>query len=254
MYGFLLTRRWLGIWAALVVVLPSFAALGMWQLDRFEQRRAANTLVEHNLVAEPVPIEQLVRAGGGVSPSDQWRRVSAAGEYQPADQRLVRRRANQGRPGFHVLTPLITESGTAVLVNRGWIPAGQTALDTPAAPPPPAGTVAVVGRIRPAQRQRGADPPAGQITQIDTTRLAAELGYPLYAGYIELIGEEPRVPTAPVPPPQPSYSTGPHLAYGVQWFLFAIGAVIGIGYLAHREAAELRAAAVTATPPPPSRS
>ena len=245
MYRFLLSRRWLGVWAALFVLVPAFIALGRWQLDRFDQRVTTNRMIHANLAAEPVPVERLAPPGTVVPRAEVWRRASAVGRYDEDRQRLVRNRANNGRTGFHVLVPLITESGTAVLVDRGWIPAGETARDTPAPPPAPSGTVTVVGRLRASQHGStgGSDMPAGQIAKIDIGRLSGELGLPLYGGYLELVEEQPAASPAPVPPEVPELSTGPHLAYAVQWFLFAIGAVVGVGYLARREALDLRAAA-----------
>ena len=93
--------------------------------------------------------------------------------------------------------------------------------------------------------------PPGQIVKINLDQLSGELGVPLYGGYLELTDERPTAVSAPVPPAVPALSSGPHLAYAVQWFLFAIGVVVGVGYLARREAVELRES-VTAPPRPPS--
>ncbi|MCI0687739.1 MAG: SURF1 family protein [Sporichthyaceae bacterium] len=252
MYRFLLTRRWLGVWAALLVLVPAFILLGRWQLDRFDQRVAANRLIETNLAAAPAPVEQLAPVGGSVSRTDQWRRVTASGHYDLAGQRLVRHRSNHGRPGFHVLVPLLTESGPAVLVDRGWIPVGERATDSPTPPAPPTGVVSVLGRLRLAQPGAitAAGMPPGQIAKINTSELSGALGHPLHAGYVELVAERPAPATASVLAEVPRLSTGPHLAYAVQWWLFAIGAVIGVGYLARREAADLRAAATDPAVPP----
>ena len=258
MYRFLLSRRWLGVWAALLVLVPAFIALGRWQLDRFDQRVTANRLIRANLAAAPVPVERLAPPGAVVPKAEVWRRVSAVGRYDEDRQRLVRNRISNGRTGFHVLVPLVTESGTAVLVDRGWIPPGETARDTPVPPPAPSGTVTLIGRLRASQHGSigGSDMPAGQIAKIDIGLLSGELGLPLYGGYLELVQEQPAASPAPVPAEVPELSTGPHLAYAVQWFLFAIGAVIGVGYLARREALELRAAGeperLTSPPRPPS--
>jgi len=261
-YRFLLSRRWLGVWAALLVLVPAFIALGRWQLDRFDQRVAANRLIRANLAAAPVPVDRLAPPDTAVPKAAVWRPVSATGRYDQDRQRLVRNRTDNGRTGFHVLVPLVTESGTAVLVDRGWIPPGETARATPVPPPVPPGTVTVIGRLRASQHGStgGTDMPPGQIAKIDIGRLSSELGLPLYGGYLELAEEQPTASPAPVPPDVPELSTGPHLAYAVQWFLFAIGAVVGVGYLARREALDLQAAEagepdrLTALPRPPSPS
>src|SRR5262245_27823752 len=165
----MLSRRWLGVWAALFVLVPAFIALGRWQLDRFDQRVTKNRMIHANLAAEPVPVERLAPPGTVVPKAEVWRRASAVGRYDEDRQRLVRNRANNGRTGFHVLVPLITESGTAVLVDRGWIPAGETARDTPAPPPAPSGPAPGAARLRAPQQGPTAGPtrPAGQAARLN---------------------------------------------------------------------------------------
>ena len=58
---------------------------------------------------------------------DQYARVRATGRYDAAHQLLVRNRPLEGQVGYYVLTPLVTDAGPALLVDRGWVPAGATA-------------------------------------------------------------------------------------------------------------------------------
>ena len=66
-----------------------------------------------------------------------WRQVSATGHYDAAGQVLVRKRPFEGANGFWVATPLVTDSGAVLVVNRGWIAAsgGATAVQEVPAPP-----------------------------------------------------------------------------------------------------------------------
>jgi cytochrome oxidase assembly protein ShyY1 len=63
--------------------------------------------------------------------------------------------------------------------------------------------------------------------------LAARLGTPAYGGFVELVSSEPGdTGLTPLPPPDlgnPAGGalTGQHLAYVVQWFLFAAFALAG---------------------------
>ena len=102
---------------------------------------------------------------------------------------LVANRSFNSEPGFHVLTPLRLDDGTGLVVNRGWIPL----TDDPVPPEPTAGTVTVVGRVRPSQQREGIgprDPSEGVLTQLsraDIGRLQQQVPYDLYDGYVELI-------------------------------------------------------------------
>ncbi len=246
MLRLLRTRRWLTLLGLVVILAPTFVRLGIWQLDRLDQRRAKNAIISHNINAAPVPVDTLVGTDRAVAKNDEWRLVVARGRYDPTHDLLVRSRtaSENGEPGFHVLAPLVTESGAALLVDRGWIPYGATARETPQAPAPPEGVVTVVGRLRPSERQPsrgprdGPDVPAGQVVRIDVPRIAGGVPYPLYGGYVELVSERPSATPAPTLLDTPSLGEGPHLAYAVQWFLFAAIAIGGFWYLLLRESHE----------------
>ncbi len=244
MYRFLLTRRWLGLLALAIVVAAACGLLGRWQLHRLESRSAKNALVSRNVAAAPAPPQRLVQVDRGPAQPDEWRRVRTTGRYDPARTLLVRNRPYNGQVGYLVLVPFRTTAGPALLVDRGWIAAGQTATDLPDVPPPPAGEVEVTARIRPSEpASTTGTPPRGQVTRIDVSQIRRDLPYPTYGGYGELTRERPAPREAPALQDPPELSTGPHLAYAVQWFLFGVMALGGYVVLARREAADRRAAA-----------
>jgi cytochrome oxidase assembly protein ShyY1 len=243
-YRFLVSPRWLALAAAVLVLVPVCIRLGFWQLDRYDARRERSARIQANLAAPPRPIAELLPSGGMVRPHDEWRRVEAVGTYDVGHQLLVRNRPYDGRPGFYVLTPLVAPDGSALLVNRGWVPTPTDAANVPRVPAPPGGEVSVLGRLRPPERQRSVGPrdgpgtPAGQVVRIDVPRIAQTLPYALRAGYVELVGEQPAPAAAPRPLEPADPGTGPHLAYAVQWWLFALIVAVGPVFLARREAAE----------------
>src|SRR5690606_10353413 len=98
-----------------------FIWLGFWQLHRWEVKSAAADLQEHNLAADPVPVDELTEPGTDLDPADRWRRATLTGTYDGEHELLVRNRDGSQGVGLHVLTPLVTEDGTALLVNRGWV-------------------------------------------------------------------------------------------------------------------------------------
>ena len=190
----------------------------------------------------------------------EWTTVTATGTFDPSQQVLIRNRSYRGQPGYHVVTPLEQADGTALLVNRGWVPleGDDGELDVP---PPPAGAVTVTGHVRPSQRKgrffSPTDPAEGRLDQlyrVDVPRVAQQVPYPLLPVYVELISLDPPAAgeasaagstvASPVPIPPPEQNDGPHLAYAGQWVLFAACAVAGWVIVVRRRA---RAAPATAT-------
>lgn len=238
MYRFLLRPQWLAFHAAVLLLMPTFVLLGFWQLDRLDQRQAHNALVSANATATAVEVGALLRPGQPPAPDLEWRRTSAVGRYQPDRQLLLRNRPYRGRFGFWVLAPLVTRDGRVLLVNRGWVAPGSNAAATPVVPPPPAGEVSVVGRLRlpsldqapPAQGL-----PVGQTDRIDPLQASTGLGRPGYLGYLELTEQRPAGSDQPSTLPSPQTPEGPHLAYAVQWFLFTGLLPVGWWLLIRRE-------------------
>ncbi|HEX4811770.1 MAG TPA: SURF1 family protein [Nonomuraea sp.] len=249
MYRFLLTPRWLALHVVVLLVIPAFVLLGRWQFGRFEERSANSERVTANIEAPPVPLDRLAAPGQPVRESDRFRTVTVAGTYDPSHALVVRRRPQEGRPGYYVLTPLVTGDRTAVLVNRGWVEAGATADTPPDVPLPPTGQITVTGRLRPSETEESSGIrnvtglPPGQVLLIDAAEIGKRLPYALVGGYVELTRQEPARSPAPEPVPEPDVGSGGglNLAYGVQWWLFIGIAIGGWILLIRRELAERRA-------------
>ena len=79
------------------------------------------------------------------------------------------------------------------------------------------------------------DEDSSAIYYVDVERLQPQLEYPLEPYYLELIGQQPpQAGDLPVPPPAPELSRGPHLSYALQWFAFAVIALVGYAALLRR--------------------
>lgn len=234
MYRFLLTRRWLGLAAVTVVAALAMWWLGGWQLDRYREKSARNSRIDQASVAAPVPVREVLTLGTPPAASARYTRVAAVGRYDPSGEILVRGRTVDGRVGFEVVTPLVLADGTALLVSRGWVPAGIDASAEPAVPPAPSGQVEVVGTLRlPESGPAGRVDRGGsrlRVRTIDPARIAPALPYPLLGGYVTtrqdgLIPIEVRY--------EGTLQSG---GYALQWWIFAVMAVAGFGYLVYREA------------------
>lgn len=251
MYRFLLRPSWIGLFLAAVVIAVGCIGLGRWQLDRLADRQDLNAALESAQAAVPVPAGSLLSTAGPADPALQWRQVSATGWYDAEHEVLLRSRLDAGRAGFHVLTPLVTGEGTALLVNRGWIPVDPSgdAARAPDVPPPPDGEVSVLGRVRPLEQVRAARVAPGgdsvSLTPVDLSGLADDLPYPAFTAYAELVEQQPSGQASGQVQPElvdpPVRTDGPHLAYAVQWFLFSGLGLLGYVMFARQEVQGRRA-------------
>ena len=145
MYRFLLSGRWVALGLVSVVVAAVCAQLGLWQFERLGERRAENAVVESNLDAAPVPLQQLSPVSAPLPEGAEWRPVRLSGTYEPDDEILVRYQTRGGLRGVDVVVPLRLSDGSLVLVDRGFLESPAGTPDRADVPAPPAGTVEVTG-------------------------------------------------------------------------------------------------------------
>ncbi|MFJ6567339.1 SURF1 family protein [Streptomyces sp. NPDC091292] len=249
MYRFLLSRQWVILTLLTLVLIPTMVELGFWQLHRHEHRVAHNKLISDALAAPPVPAERLTSPGHAVTDAERYRRVTAKGTYDTAHEVVVRRRTNAAdEVGFHVLTPLVLTDGKVLLVNRGWIPADGAQTEFPKIPAPARGEVTVTGRLMADETTAASGIkdlkglPDRQIMLIGSAQMATTLGKPVLGGFIEQTAPEARDNTPQLIGDPDHSGIGPHMAYAVQWWLFAAGVPVGWVILVRRERRDRAAA------------
>lgn len=228
-----------------VLVALGCVAAGLWQWSRHEERSAAIALVERNEAAPVVPIDQVLEPDGRLDDQDVWRHVSVVGRYVTDSPVLLRNRPVDGVPAYHLLTGMELAggelAGRVLVVDRGWLPiddaAGLSDL-----PPLPSGTVEAVVRLRAPERlaERGA--PEGQVQALapEQVRSAATSPWsasdtlPLYGAVVQ---EQDGGPAGARLLPGPTTDYGSHLSYAFQWWVFAVGALVGAVVLLRRDEA-----------------
>jgi cytochrome oxidase assembly protein ShyY1 len=230
-------RRWGRAVALTLVASVVCVLLGLWQLERREQKLARIAEVEANYDAAPVPVAQVLPAASSPLPGGAVHTpVAVSGTYAPAGTLLVRNRPLDGNYGYLVLVPLVLDDasgGGVLVVDRGWVRPGPDGSRPGAVPPPPSGPVSVVARLRPPEAGDDRGAPAGQVQRIDlagsvAAALRPALGEQEVRGlrtgaYGQLAAEQPRPATHPALPRRPAPDEGPHLGYSLQWFVFAAG-------------------------------
>ena len=237
MFRFLLTRRWLSLLLAVVVVAVACVELGLWQFRRYDERQTSNQQIRGHLAADPIRFDQVFSTDHAPDEAAEWTDVTATGTYDADHQLLVIYRNRDGSPGVDVVVPLITSSGAALLVDRGWV-ATTAGIDNPAdVPAPPTGTVTVTGWVR-RNAEGGSSqviPSQGSVRAISSNAIKPLLPYGVYDGFLDLTKEDPAPAVAPAPAVQPDLGSGPSFFYGLQWFFFALLALAFWCYFAWSE-------------------
>lgn len=236
-FAFLLRPGWL---ALLLVVLAfsgsCFLLLSPWQFNRNAGREQQNAAIAASEKTSPVPLSTLLPPNAEPQPSQLWRRVTVTGHYLPGKEVLARLRSVAGHPSYEVLTPLRSNDGQLLLVDRGWIPAQNGNVPDYAAAP--TGTVRVVARVQ-ADERRDPDHPGAlrqgghrQVYRINGDNIGHVLGLSFREGYFQLTAHQPGVLH---PMPLPDRDSGPFLSYALQWIVFGVMALAGLGYFTRRE-------------------
>jgi cytochrome oxidase assembly protein ShyY1 len=264
-YRFLLTPRWLAGAALAVAAAAVMVLLGNWQLHRYHERSAINDRIDAADTVQAVPLTSLLRApatasAAGPAPGQDlaWTKVTVTGRYDPANEIQARARTVNGDVGFEIVTPLLLTDGTAVLIDRGWIPpgAGGTAIAAPVVPAAPAGQVTVVGQVHLSEsRPTAIEHRDGRLDtrRISVPQLAKELPFPVYGAYVLLTSQTPVNDAAFAAIPIDHEDAWQNAGYVVQWWMFALMALFAYGWQARKQA-HPDAASPGPAPPTPSPS
>jgi surfeit locus 1 family protein len=207
--------------AGALLVAALFVRLGFWQLARLHERRAQNAIIVARRALAPVdlPMHRLE------PDALRDRRARAQGVYDYAHERVWRGRTFQSTPGVALLTPLRLSDGSAVFVDRGFA-SSPDAAHVDAARYREGDSASVMGLVLPAPRERG---------DVNPAALRDSLPYPVPPIVVQLTDT-----TAPRPAglrrwPAPALDNGPHLSYAIQWFCFALIAVVGTAAVLWRQ-------------------
>jgi cytochrome oxidase assembly protein ShyY1 len=218
-------------WAVVLtgLALAAFASLGTWQLGRAREKRALTEAFERG------GQETADASGRGFAELTRYQRVRLRGSYDPSHQMLLDNMPSAtGRPGYRVLTPLERADDRGwVLVDRGWVPLGATRQQLP--------DVAVGSAEREVSGVLDSLPEPGLRVGPAAAPGAAGwprvLLFPTERDVESVLGRdvESRILLLDADAPdgyerqwRPSLGFGPerHLGYAIQWFAFAVVAMV----------------------------
>ncbi len=215
----------------LLGVAMVFFHLGQWQLDRAGQKRALAADREHKQ-ALPELGSDVLDAHTLAEPALLWRRVRLRGEFQDRHI-LLDNQMRQGRPGYLVFSPFrVAATGVGLLVNRGWVPAGQDRSQPPYLQRV-TGPLLLHGTLKPS-------PFSGiRLKQHSPERLTPRLYrvHSILPGELETLLEMPLLPVVLRLGPEsvagyiresPVLAVGVerHLAYAFQWFVLMLTSLV----------------------------
>lgn len=237
MLNTLFSRKWRILTVLIIIAIGVMVRLGLWQLDRLQERRDYNARIQAQLDAPPLTLD-------ATTPIDdlgnmEYRSVVVRGEFDFAQEVALRGQSVNGQLGARLLTPLrIAGSDRAVLVDRGWIPYAETE-DGQWPQYVQSGVIEVRGQIRASRNQTGfgipIDPtpvPGQRLTawnKANVQDIGAQMPYALLPVYIQQAPDADIDTVLPYAALSPlDLSDGSHLGYAGQWFLFAT--IFAVGY------------------------
>jgi surfeit locus 1 family protein len=217
--------------------------LGTWQLYRLQWKLDLIERVESRVHAAPVTAPGPERWPQITAASDEYRHVRLTGTFLN-DQATKVQAVTELGSGYWVLTPLRTEDGNLVLINRGFILPGTIEQD------PPAGIQTVTGLLRISEPGGGFlrynDPVHNRWYSRDVQAIAAAHGLQHVAPYF--IDADAGPPSGADPARHPvggltviAFSNH-HLGYAFTWYALAL-MVAGAWFRVFREHQRTRFAA-----------
>lgn len=211
-----LTVALTGLLALLLVA--GFVALGAWQVQRLAWKRALIASVDARIHAMPIAAPGPAEWPSITAQASEYRRISAHGAYRFDRQALVRASTARGS-GYWVMTPLDTDRGFTILVNRGFVPPGWKG-ESGSRP------ASVTGLLRISERNggflRANDPGTGRWYSRDVTAIAAARRLGSTAPYFIDADADPDLDALPVGGMTVVTFPNNHLVYATTWFALAL--------------------------------
>lgn len=237
----LFSKKWFGLFVISLLAAALFVRLGVWQLQRLEQRRLFN---ERFLRQTNQPFLDLSFASAELDLYEmEFRKVILEGSYDYQHEIAIRNQVHENRNGVHLVTPLhILGSNQTILVDRGWVPY-EDFVDNDLDKFNEGEMVKIEGVIRRTKEKADfggrTDPTPGPGDEfkkawffVNVAGISQQVPYHLVQSvYIQ---QTPDLKWTGLPV-RSNYdveiSEGPHLGYAVQWFSFAVIAIFSVPVL-----------------------
>ena len=215
--------------------------LGLWQLNRLDNKKSFNSVLSAHSSAPVQPLDQAVPKKWDPVTSE-WIRVSITGSYDSTKAVTIINRSQDGSAGYNSAVPFTSINNRTILVNRGFVP---LAMSPPTAP---AGTIEIVGYLRNTQSRSALGPIDSkevgtvEFQRFDIPLIAASVGEQLEPMFLQLIQETPSSTSQwPAKVQLPPLDEGTHLSYAFQWFFFCLVALAAWVVVVRRKISQINA-------------
>lgn len=199
-----------------VVIL---AALGFWQLERLEWKRALIAEIEARLAAEPVPVPDEPDRD-----RDRLLRVTATGQIGTGELRVMSSLMPWGA-GYRIVSPMTLEDGRRILVDLGFVP---QEMEDPASRQPGGrndsgrGAERVTGLLHWPAESDGYTPEPDVQRGLWFARDVDAMARVLDTEPVLIVAEAHDRPDWPRPAPPGTDVPNRHLEYAITWFGLAV--------------------------------
>ena len=209
-----MTKRRLAFLATCLITIAALTGLGAWQLQRLAWKNRLIATVDDRIHSPPAP------APAPSDPVEVYRPVSISGRFLQDKRTFVQAVTRLGA-GFWVMTPLRSDRGFTVLVNRGFVPPDKRDLPDGDA----AQTVRVTGLLRLTEPGGGFlrhnDPADDRWYSRDVAAIAQARGLNDVAPYLIDADATPNPGGLPVGGLTVVQFPNSHLQYALTWFALA---------------------------------
>lgn len=213
----------LSLWV--LAFMPLLLGLGWWQLERAEEKKEMQAVIDQAGSAVPINLQEASRLD-----DPAWRPVHLEGSFDAQHTWLLDNRIRDGRAGIEVLQPFLDQaSGKWLLINRGWLPwpdrrttpqidtpQGVQRLDAQILPPSQPGLSLGTGTPT--------DATPGLITSVQLGTLSEQMELDLQPHLARLRSGSTAAFTLDWPALPMTASK--HTGYAVQWFALALALLI----------------------------
>ncbi|OUS30632.1 hypothetical protein A9Q99_05455 [Gammaproteobacteria bacterium 45_16_T64] len=206
-----------------LVLLSTFVSLGVWQVNRVEEKQQMQAEIEY-LMAQPA--RNLNQTS--LDTIAQHQKATVTGQFKTEHQFLLDNIIQDGKPGYYVMTPFMIEgTQTSILINRGWVHQGKNRQQLPSINTP-SETLTLTGKLANPRSKPvvlgNLDTPKSDQTPLwfymDLAYFRLSVDYPVLPLVLRL--DPTKNSTLIRHWPEFSAKTGMHIGYAIQWFVFAL--------------------------------